>query len=106
MLTTMNKPAPCGCCANVCAYIEAHLDPGATLRADDDAAQVVAGLDRVFADEGGSKVTTEQMQDYLDTLAPDCCRECGASLDDGEGYDGLCGNCADVAEGGNNGGRD
>ena len=26
------------------------------------------------------------------------CYECGASLDDGEGYDGLCGNCADAAE--------
>jgi DNA-directed RNA polymerase subunit RPC12/RpoP len=25
----------------------------------------------------------------------DKCTECGARLDDGEGYDGLCGNCAD-----------
>lgn len=25
----------------------------------------------------------------------DVCSECGASLDDGQGYDGLCGNCAD-----------
>ena len=34
------------------------------------------------------------------------CSECGVSLTDGEGYDGLCGSCADKAEGGNNGGRD
>jgi hypothetical protein len=26
------------------------------------------------------------------------CRECGALSDDGEGYDGLCGNCADAVE--------
>lgn len=29
----------------------------------------------------------------------DNCRDCGASLEDGEGWDGLCGNCADIAEG-------
>lgn len=28
----------------------------------------------------------------------DVCSECGADLDDGEGYDGLCGTCADKAE--------
>lgn len=28
----------------------------------------------------------------------DTCRECSAPLDDGEGYDGLCGDCADRAE--------
>ncbi len=26
------------------------------------------------------------------------CSQCGAPLDDGEGYDGSCGNCADRAE--------
>lgn len=26
------------------------------------------------------------------------CRSCGSSSDDGEGYDGLCGNCADRVE--------
>jgi hypothetical protein len=30
--------------------------------------------------------------------APDECGQCGASLDDGEGYDSLCGPCADAAE--------
>lgn len=28
---------------------------------------------------------------------PEECSECGESLDDGEGWDGLCGNCADRA---------
>lgn len=28
----------------------------------------------------------------------DLCDECDEMLDDGEGYDGLCGSCADVAE--------
>lgn len=27
------------------------------------------------------------------------CRECGGLANDGEGYDGLCGNCADRSEG-------
>lgn len=27
----------------------------------------------------------------------DGCDKCGESLSDGEGYDGLCGNCADRA---------
>lgn len=35
-------------------------------------------------------------------LCEDCslnyCSRCGESNDDGEGYDGLCGDCADVAE--------
>jgi len=26
------------------------------------------------------------------------CEQCGAPLDDGEGWDGLCGSCADMAE--------
>jgi len=38
------------------------------------------------------------LSDYPD---PDLskCRECGEPNDDGEGWDGLCGNCADKAEG-------
>jgi len=32
----------------------------------------------------------EELSDY--------CRQCGAGTDDGEGYDGLCGNCADKKE--------
>lgn len=30
----------------------------------------------------------------------DLCTECIEPLDDGEGYDGLCGNCADIADAG------
>ena len=70
MITTMNRPAPCGCCVNLSAYIAAHLDPGATLTGADDADQVVAQLDSIFEDDGGSQITAEQMQDYLDELAP------------------------------------
>lgn len=33
-----------------------------------------------------------------DDCREDMCDKCGASTDDGEGYDGLCGNCADRAE--------
>jgi len=33
----------------------------------------------------------------MDVMAVETCA-CGAPLDDGEGYDGQCGNCADRAE--------
>lgn len=33
-----------------------------------------------------------------DLAEADLCNQCGASLSDGEGYNGLCGNCADRAE--------
>ena len=36
--------------------------------------------------------------ELLDSDDDDTCSQCGASLDDGEGYDGLCGNCADKAD--------
>ncbi|WP_461171215.1 hypothetical protein [Arthrobacter sp. Z1-15] len=36
--------------------------------------------------------------DLEDGVCPDCTCSCGASLNDGEGYDGLCGNCADADE--------
>jgi hypothetical protein len=41
---------------------------------------------------------------WVDDLEPpdqddeDGCAICGNPLDDGEGWDGLCGNCADVQE--------
>ena len=34
----------------------------------------------------------------LDGYPDEVCSECGESLDDGEGFNGLCGNCADAAE--------
>ena len=41
--------------------------------------------------------------DLDNALCTDCfeethCRSCGEPSDDGEGYDGLCGNCADRVE--------
>ena len=42
-------------------------------------------------------------EDLDSVVCTDCwedthCRSCGASSDNGEGYDGLCGNCADRVE--------
>lgn len=34
----------------------------------------------------------------IDALQGECCDECGADLQDGEGYAGRCGTCADRAE--------
>lgn len=40
-----------------------------------------------------------ECQDELeDGVCPGCTCSCGASLNDGEGYDGQCGNCADASE--------
>jgi hypothetical protein len=36
--------------------------------------------------------------DGLEDDDPEVCASCGSPTDDGEGYDGLCGNCADMAE--------
>lgn len=36
--------------------------------------------------------------DLEDGVCPGCTCSCGASLNDGEGYDGLCGNCADAED--------
>lgn len=33
-----------------------------------------------------------------DAEEEELCSECGVKLEDGEGYDGMCGNCADSAE--------
>ncbi|CCG43339.1 hypothetical protein [Magnetospirillum molischianum] len=43
----------------------------------------------VWADFSGTELNKE---------GDDRCSECGASLEDGEGYDGKCGNCADREE--------
>lgn len=52
------------------------------------------------AGDGGQYATkdvTEAVGVALDEADDDAC-ECGESLDDGEGYDGKCGSCADGAE--------
>lgn len=42
--------------------------------------------------------TATTSDDDLDDDLDDACSECGAPLDDGEGYDGRCGTCADIHE--------
>lgn len=42
----------------------------------------------------GSDDHHHHVEDEIDNS----CDECGAPLDDGEGWDGLCGNCADLKE--------
>lgn len=37
----------------------------------------------------------DELETYLEL---DVCPECGDTIDDGEGYDGLCGSCADKKE--------
>lgn len=41
---------------------------------------------------------TGNRDDFVDLR--EACTACGADTSDGEGYDGLCGNCADKAHGG------
>jgi hypothetical protein len=54
-----------------------------------------------FADLIAPSLTDKTLDD-LCSMANDAeiefCSECGASLDDGEGWDGLCGTHADIAE--------
>jgi len=65
-----------------------------------------------YARAGGMAVAAQLGREYVDRdhdegLALDRaredklnrCKECGAPNDDGEGWDGLCGNCADRLEG-------
>jgi hypothetical protein len=46
-----------------------------------------------------SNITAAPEDDDWDDDYMDRCRECGADNTGGDGYDGLCGNCADVAFG-------
>lgn len=47
--------------------------------------------------DGGAYVMTWS---WVTNGEADLCEKCSGSLDDGEGYDGLCGDCADKAESG------
>jgi hypothetical protein len=38
------------------------------LSPDDNATEIVAELDRIFRDEGGSGISPSQIQEYLDEL--------------------------------------
>lgn len=63
----MNGPANNSIQA-ISTYIQEYIDPQNNLSHDDDAEQVLAELDIVFADDGGTGLTVEQMREYLDTL--------------------------------------
>jgi hypothetical protein len=47
--------------------------------------------------EAGVDLEYAWEEDHCTTVL-DSGNTCGASLDDGEGFDGKCGNCADVAK--------
>lgn len=44
-------------------------------------------------------IVEDSCVELVDDIRLEHCTQCGYSLDDGQGFDGLCGNCADVAEG-------
>lgn len=43
------------------------------------------------------KIQTYPIEYGKETLLTCPCRECGDAADDGEGWNGLCGGCADIA---------
>jgi hypothetical protein len=49
-------------------------------------------LDTMYNEDLGPAI-----DDLQDDILENACTKCGASTRDGEGYDGLCGNCADAA---------
>ena len=55
-----------------------------------------------YVDHVGSALEAAGIMPLIRTLQEaaedDACTQCGESTADGEGYDGLCGNCADKAE--------
>ena len=63
----MNKPSDQSTYA-IANYIREYLDTDNLLSRDDDAADVIAGMDMVFYEEGGCGVTVEQMAQYLKSL--------------------------------------
>jgi hypothetical protein len=75
--------------------VEAGSSPAAPAVADDEPVFTCRHCDAGFA-------TFDEHSDHLsevhDDDGDDSCSECGADLDDGQGFDGLCGNCADRAE--------
>lgn len=76
------------------SLVETPGQPASTLREGtpllSDEPYDLQYLDEHYRD--GANIAVESDDDDEDTCS------CGASLDDGEGYDGLCGNCADRAD--------
>jgi hypothetical protein len=52
----------------ITTYIQEYIDPRGELRRADDAGAVLADLDLLYVDDGGSGLSAEQLQRYLDTL--------------------------------------
>jgi len=69
---------------------EKHANEQGNIEVDSDAAVSLSS-------SGGAYV---QARTWIDANDADRCRaaECHGDLTDGEGYDGLCGNCADRKE--------
>lgn len=85
-LDTMNDP-------EIMARWASYRDAVAT---DDD---LSVDADAVISEgnDGGAWVMSWT---WITDGEADLCSECSGSLDDGEGYDGMCGDCADKAEAG------
>lgn len=82
-------------------YVTVNRDnqEGETEYLSQDEAMTAAGDDcavvmRTYEYDDSELVWTP---DGSSTWPPEKCSECGSPCDDGEGYDGLCGNCADRA---------
>jgi hypothetical protein len=52
----------------IAAYIREYIDPQGNFTAEDDAAQAIEELDRIWAADGGTHLSVEQLQEYLDSL--------------------------------------
>jgi len=69
---------------------------------NDEETNVVDALANVFhyAASKGFDVAhlVDRAFDHFETELSELCSQCGDSLADGEGWDGLCGSCADRAE--------
>lgn len=63
-----------------------------------EAVRHACGLDRTFCDECSTELEIGQVGKCNDCIADCACDECGGDTDGGDGYDGLCPDCADEAE--------
>lgn len=64
----------------------------------EDFTDQLAGITEEDVEKMYTTIVGPAIDEMQDDIRENHCSECGASLDDGEGYDGLCGNCADRAE--------
>ena len=64
----MGKPAS-NSKQDVAAYIREYIDPAGWLGRGDDAGQLIADWNIIWADEGGCGLTVEQVEEYLEGLS-------------------------------------